>query len=99
MSVAGRLPLAYRLARIPVLNRILLKLTPRLVVEEGLIDVVGIGARRNADFAFQVLLQEFEIALYRRIDRGPLGLQIVDGIGLDAAGLRPVWGPGCRDAP
>ena len=36
MSVAGRLPLAYRLARIPVLNRILLKLTPRLVVEEGL---------------------------------------------------------------
>jgi pimeloyl-ACP methyl ester carboxylesterase len=36
MSVAGRLPLAYRLARIPVLNRVLLHLTPRLAVEEGL---------------------------------------------------------------
>jgi pimeloyl-ACP methyl ester carboxylesterase len=36
ISVPGRLPLAYRLARIPVLNRLLLNLTPRWVVEEGL---------------------------------------------------------------
>ena len=36
MSVAGRLPLAYRLARIPLLNQVLLNLTPRFVVEEGL---------------------------------------------------------------
>ena len=50
--------------------------------------IVGIGARRNADFAFQVLLQEFEIALYRGIDRGPLGLQIGDRKGFHLAGFR-----------
>lgn len=36
MMASGRLPFVWRLARTPVANKVLLKLTPRVAVEEGL---------------------------------------------------------------
>jgi pimeloyl-ACP methyl ester carboxylesterase len=50
VGTAGRLPLAYRLARTPVLNRLLLKLTPRFVVEEALNKVVANKVLLTDDF-------------------------------------------------
>ena len=46
------------------------------------------GARGDADLAVQLVFRKSRSALDRRVERRPLGLQIVDRIGLDLAGLR-----------